>query len=173
MNKTQEIKKKLQNGITPVELIKQGYKHGLVYKTNKELKTAISEKSDSATIQPPNQVALVDNDLDNDPEIIQLTKDIRKAELKKKLEGMVVSQETSPQIKILEKKIAESKKAKPYHGLAFYFGSRIQIIPVIFKYFFNVIYCRLKGWHTLIFPHLSGTCVIGCQCELHITLEII
>jgi hypothetical protein len=107
MTKTQEITQKLQSGITPGEIIKQGYSHGLVYKQNKKLK---ENKLDTAVIRDPSKVnetvsIAKDVDIENDPEIFQLKREIRKAELERKLTDVLNHTDIVETINSLEKRI--------------------------------------------------------------------
>jgi hypothetical protein len=111
MTKTQEIREKLEAGETPVDLKKQGYKHGLIYKVNKQMKTTTLVKSEPVNVKPSPKVTLGSNDIDADPEIYQLKKDIRKAELERKLAEVVAPMEAEPRIKALEDRLTEMENA--------------------------------------------------------------
>ena len=112
MTKTQEIIEKMKAGASPVDLIGQGYKRGLVYKVKKTLRSPSSVRGDLA---PSSQcraaaatpIGTVDSNIESDPEILELKKQLRKAELQRQLVEINAPIEIESRGTALEQKIAE------------------------------------------------------------------
>ncbi|MDD5605507.1 MAG: hypothetical protein PHX29_06350, partial [Dehalococcoidales bacterium] len=85
MTKSQEIKVKLEEGATPKELIKYGYKPGLVYKVNRQVKDNTMDCKALSSSQQQADITIENSSLESEPEVIALKKAIRVAKLKKKL----------------------------------------------------------------------------------------
>jgi len=93
-SKSQEISKLLQQGKPSREVINLGYKPGTVYKVQREFRarrhgaredSSEKKKTASMALRPQNRGANRDEGIESDPEILQLKKEIRKAQLHKEL----------------------------------------------------------------------------------------
>ena len=109
MTKTQEITEKLQAGESPSDLIEQqGYKRGLVYKVKKMLETTPTADDEYIHGQSVKMVtskmecATSDAAIEADPEIVELKKDLRKAELQKLIAEVMVPLEIESRLAALE-----------------------------------------------------------------------
>ncbi|MFC1956553.1 hypothetical protein ACFLWZ_08620 [Chloroflexota bacterium] len=92
MGKSEEIIILLAEGNTSKNIIDKGYKKGTVYGTQRKwrqgkVKTPTGGHDDAPrSAVPTAHVAIADIDIEADPEIIKLKKEIRKAELEKQLD---------------------------------------------------------------------------------------
>lgn len=78
--KEEEIARFLSEGSTPSELVKRGFARGTVYKVAR----LIGKKSSGEGISNDDHTP-TDAEIESDPEIVRLRKDLRKAELERKL----------------------------------------------------------------------------------------
>ncbi len=112
MTKTQEIIEKMKAGASPADLIGQGYKRGLVYKVNKTLRSTSSERGELTPSNPCGDSSIaststVDSTIEGDPEILELKKELRKAELRRQLAEINAPIELEARINALENKAKE------------------------------------------------------------------
>lgn len=78
--KEQEIAQLLRNGVKPSDVVHQGYARGTVYKVHKQLREEGGTPRGGGEAE-----AQAGDSLDNDPEILELKKALRKAQLEKEL----------------------------------------------------------------------------------------
>lgn len=112
MTKTQEIIEKIKAGASPADLIGQGYKRGLVYKVNKTLPPTSSVRGELTPSNPCRISATaatdtVDSTIESDPEILELKKELRKAELRRQLAEINAPINMESRIAALEDKAVE------------------------------------------------------------------
>ena len=81
--KEQEIAGLLRDGATPTHLVHQGYARGTVYKVHKRLRGEGGSPMGGGEVE-----AQVGDSLDNDPEILELKKALRKAQLQRELSAI-------------------------------------------------------------------------------------
>ncbi|MFC2070411.1 hypothetical protein ACFLTB_04485 [Chloroflexota bacterium] len=106
MTESEEIREKLQSGLTPVQVIKQGHKRWLVYKINREISKGIKREISSKDSKVSGENDLNENvDIENDSDIMALKKALRKAELQKQISEMVVSESMELKITAIEEKM--------------------------------------------------------------------
>ena len=107
MNKTQEITKMMHEGFTAAQCIAQGYKRGLVYKVNRTLhKSPQSNGNHSKSLTPaPSDKA--DTNIESDPEIMELKKSLRKAELEREIAEIKIPEDMESRMIVLEEKAVE------------------------------------------------------------------
>jgi hypothetical protein len=89
MGKEEEIAKLLSQGTLPAELVRQGHSRGTVYKVARRLAergTTAPHHSDSRASEASNSA--YDSALEADPEILDLKKELRKAQLERQLAEM-------------------------------------------------------------------------------------
>ena len=77
--KEEEIARLLAEGITPVDLIKRGFRRATVYKVNRRVQTGGTPQEDAS-------VPATDRAVEDDPQILELKKALRKAELERQIE---------------------------------------------------------------------------------------
>ena len=86
MGKEQEIAKLLSQGTPPVELIQRGFARATVYKVNRRLaQERTPTPGDSASSVPGAADSVTDMTLEADPEILELKKALRMAQLERQL----------------------------------------------------------------------------------------
>ena len=96
--KEEEIARLLSEGIQTAELVRRGYARGTVYKVAGRLKeggTPPQEQTDDN----------VDAGVEDDPGIVDLKKELRKAELERQIEEIKGSSSTEIRLKSLEAKL--------------------------------------------------------------------
>lgn len=95
--KEQEIKQRLQNGVSPSALVNEGYSRGTVYKVRKRLDTGGGTPSSDR-----DQQSDIDPVIENDPDIVGLRKEIRLAELHRELDGIGGEPTIGQRVELLE-----------------------------------------------------------------------
>ncbi len=80
MTKEDQIAGLLSQGTAPAELVHQGYARSTVYKMAKRL-----AEMDTSQLSEDKEGPDVDLEVENDPAIIQLKKDLRKAHLERQI----------------------------------------------------------------------------------------
>ena len=101
-----EIEQLLSEGAKPSELVKQGYSRGTVYKIHKrrsQSATPTPRHPTNGTLASPGQP--FDPEVESDPEILQLKKTIRIAELETRLATISGTPGTVDSLEMLEKGI--------------------------------------------------------------------
>ena len=95
----EEIGRLLAEGNKPAELIQRGFKRGTVYKVNRRLQTGgtPSESGDKG----------LDPSIESDPEVMDLRKALRKAELERQLEEFKGPSSTESRLLALEEQWEE------------------------------------------------------------------
>jgi hypothetical protein len=146
MTKSQEIKVKLEEGATPKELIKYGYKPGLVYKVNRQVKDNTMDCKALSSNQQQADITIENSSLESEPEVIALKKAIRVAELKKKLTEINAPLEIELRMQTLEEKVVALEV-----GIDQLFDSIIDIQTILNNppmseiYHEHQCYCGQKG----------------------------
>ncbi|MGD1118348.1 MAG: hypothetical protein ABR886_02535 [Dehalococcoidales bacterium] len=117
---TGEITKLLKEGKTVKEIIGLGYKPRTVYHVQSRLKkqppplitkaAKPPQKSAKPTLPPP-----LDDNLENDPEIIQLKKEVRKAELNRSIKEITVKNEIDELVELAVEWGTDFKKTCKYY----------------------------------------------------------
>ncbi|MFC2014998.1 hypothetical protein ACFLUP_03300 [Chloroflexota bacterium] len=103
MTKTQEILEKLESGLKPAQIITEGYKSWKVYKINHDRNIAKNSKGRENQSEPTNKTGDDKNlDIENDPEILELKKALRKAELEKQISEIIASNDLVVKIEAIE-----------------------------------------------------------------------
>ncbi len=107
MNKTQEITEMILSGHTPIQLIAQGYKRGLVYKVNRTLhKNPKDNGNHSKCLTHPTSDE-TDTDIESDPEIMELKKSLRKAALEREIAEIKIPKDIESRIIALEENVVD------------------------------------------------------------------
>ena len=78
--KEEEIAQLLRDGAKPTDLVHQGFSRGTVYKVHKQLRGEGGTRIGTKESEHP-----AEDSLENDPEILELKKELRKAQLEKEL----------------------------------------------------------------------------------------
>ena len=81
MSKEEEIAKLLTEGKTPQELVSLGYSRGWVYRVNARLKPEGSTPKEGEGILDVG----IDSTVESDPEVLELKKALRKAQLERQI----------------------------------------------------------------------------------------
>ena len=107
--KEAEVARLLSEGIAPAEVVRRGYNRSTVYKVNKRL------QQPSAPNNEDGAKAITDSGLDPvleaDPEIMELRKAIRRAELEQQLADLKAPTRFEPRLVTIEKTAASITKA--------------------------------------------------------------
>ena len=104
MTKSEKIVQKLQAGLTAKEIIRQGFKHGLVYKLNRQYRSGISQRPGSINetfIQHPLKIANLsanDTEIQSDNTQVDLTASLAQIDASTLMESRIAA---------LEQKLAE------------------------------------------------------------------
>ena len=85
VTKQEEIAKLLSDGVPPAELVRQGYTRGTVYKISGLLCKGRTTPLSETRPEPTDVFPDLDPSLEADPEIVELRKAVRRAELEKQL----------------------------------------------------------------------------------------
>ena len=104
MAKESEIAALLSQGIAPAELVSKGYARGTVYKVRGRLEqpSTAQENGDTTVITDSG----LDPALEADPEIVELRKSIRKAELEQQLADLKAPTRFEPRLLTIEKTVS-------------------------------------------------------------------
>ena len=115
MGKESEIAGLLSQGIPPSELVRKGLTRSTVYKVAKRLQERTPEQPGTAQGDTDGAKAVTGYDLDPaleaDPEIVELRKSIRKAELEQQLADLKAPTRFEPRLLMLEKTVGEMAEA--------------------------------------------------------------
>ena len=115
MTKTQDITEKLQSGLSTAQVIALGFNPSLVYKVNRDIKKGIKREINSKNSKVSGENNLKDNvDIENDPDIMALKKELRKAELERQLAEIKVPIGLESRIEALEEKVEEPNDQLDY-----------------------------------------------------------
>ena len=104
MVKEADIARRLSEGIAPAELIRSGYARGTVYKVRRRLEQpgTAQENGDTTAVTDSG----LDPALEADPEIVELRKSIRKAELEQQLADLKAPTRFEPRLVTVEKTVS-------------------------------------------------------------------
>ncbi len=91
--KEQAIASLLSEGKKPVDVIRQGYSRGTVYKVAKQVQVESTPLSD------------VDHAVEADPEIVDLKKQLRKAQLKHQIANLSMPSNLEARLKAIEERL--------------------------------------------------------------------
>ncbi|MFC2066832.1 hypothetical protein ACFLUO_07285 [Chloroflexota bacterium] len=111
MAENQEIAEKLKAGMSVAQLEKQGYKRWRIYKIKKDLLIIKQGESIDKRAKTPKKDSLsgsADIEIENEPEILALKKELRKAELERQLAEIKVPIGLESRIEALEEEVKES-----------------------------------------------------------------
>lgn len=107
VTKEEEIAQLLAEGKLPVEIVREGYARGTVYKVSGRLRkggaTTPSESTPTLTGLRPD----LDPSLESDPEIVELRKAVRKADLETQLGQIKLKPDLSKRLTNLEQLLEE------------------------------------------------------------------
>ena len=98
--KEEEIAGLLMNGSKPAELVHQGHARGTVYKVARRLREGSTPPQTGATDRTGD-----DQDVERDPEIVDLRKALRKAELERQIAGLNEPSKLEERLEALENEV--------------------------------------------------------------------
>lgn len=102
LGKEEEIGRLLSDGAAPADLVRQGYARGTVYKVAGRLRTEATPQNSDETAQRD-----FDPGVENDPEIVELKKAVRRAELELQIEEIKGSSSIEVRLLALERSIQD------------------------------------------------------------------
>ena len=107
MSKTEEITKMMKSGYTATQCIAQGYKRGLVYRVNRTLHKNPQDNGNHSKCLTHATSDEADTDIESDPEIMELKKSLRKAELEREIAEIKIPKDIESRIIALEENVVD------------------------------------------------------------------